>query len=143
MTDHPVYSTYEYGSDDVIDIGSQPLFVPTGNLSEVMRRDQLLNGALGELGFKTRFHPFLKGADLNFFLERGDLDAGFAGDNPALTACATSGVVVAALVMRGSAAIVSADNTMVADLDGKRIGYALGSNAHFALLEAFGGVRSR
>lgn len=136
VTDNTIYSTYEYGSDNVIDIGTQPLFLPTGNISEAMRRDELLIDALDALGFEIRFHPYLKGSDVNFFLERGDLDVGFGGDNPALIACATSKVVVAALVMRGSAAIVSDRITLVADLGGKRIGYAYGSNAHYALLNA-------
>ena len=136
LTDSAIYSTYDFGSDDVIDIGTQPLFLPTGNVSETMRRDRLLSETLGELGFGVRFHPFLKGADVNLFLEQGDLDVGFAGDNPALTACAKSGVVVVALVMRGSAAIVSDHKALVADLAGQRIGYAFGSNAHYALLEA-------
>lgn len=138
---HPLYSTYDFGkSGAVVDIGIQPLWVPTCIITEVMKRDGVLVEALAGMGMEVRFHAFLKGADINFFLQRGDLEAGIVGDMPALTAAAESGALVAALVQQGYCAIVAKRYGFVCDLRGKRVGYAFGSNAHYALLEALSAV---
>ncbi len=95
LSDHPIYREYEFGQDEsVIDLGIQPLWVPAGLISEAMRRDTLLHAALAEQGLRIRFHAFLKGADVNFFLRRGELEVGIGGDMPALTAAADSDLVV-------------------------------------------------
>ena len=89
LSEHPIYRTYSFGSsDNVIDIGTQPLWVPTCLISEAMRHDNILRDALSERGLEVRFHAFLKGADINFFLERGDLEVAIGGDMPALVAAA-------------------------------------------------------
>ncbi len=137
LSEHPIYSKYDFGSsEDVIDIGIQPIWVPTCIISEVMRRDKVLKEQLSELGFEIRFHSFMKGADVNFFLGRGDLEAGIGGDMPAITAAAEFDAVIAGLVQHGFCTIVSNRHMLVSELRGKRIAYAFGSNAHYALLEA-------
>ena len=92
LANHPVYSRYSFGKadEDVIDFGTQPLGVPLGVISEAIRYDAVLMKALKDQGLEMRFHPFLKGADLNFFLRRGDVEVALGGDMPALSAAATS-----------------------------------------------------
>ena len=59
---HPLYSTYKFNNTDkVINIGTQPLYMSTGLVSETMKRDLILKKALKERGFEIRFFPFLKG----------------------------------------------------------------------------------
>lgn len=136
LSSHPVYSSYRFGSNNkVIDIGTQPLFLP-GVISEVMKRDETLKSVLAEHGVEVRFHSFLKGADVNFFLARGDLEAGIGGDMPTLVACANSYVLVTSLIDQHFVAMVARQTMMIPELKGKRVGYAYGSQAHYTLLEA-------
>lgn len=133
---HPLYAQYQFGNDaSVIDIGTQPLDLP-GVITEVMKRDPLLHSILAEQGLEARFHPFLKGADVNFFLARGDLEAGILGDMPALVACAKFRVLVASLIDQHLASLVAREQLMLSELKGKRIGFPYGSNAHYGLLVA-------
>lgn len=137
LSDHPIYREYEFGQDErIIDFGMQPLWVPTSLISEVMRRDTLLQTSLAELGLRIRFHPFLKGADVNFFMRQGNLEVGIGGDMPALTAAADSKVLVAALIQQGYCSIVAGKPILLRQLRGRRIGYTFGSNSHYALLAA-------
>ncbi len=134
---HPAYQRYDFGSDEtVVDIGVQPLWLPTNLISETMRRDLVLARALEALGMKARFHGFLKGADVNAFLASGQLEVGIGGDMPALTAAATQRVHVTSMIQRGFCSIVASRSQLLADLAGQRVGYAFGSNAHFSLLKA-------
>ncbi len=134
IDDHPLYKEYSFSSDDnIIDIGVQPLWIPTSILSEVMKRDAILADRLRALGVELVFHSFLKGNDVNHFLKKGDLDAGIGGDMPALRAVA-DGAVAVSLYQVGPVSIISRDVQEVVHLKGLRIGYALGSNAHFYLL---------
>ncbi|MFQ5610801.1 MAG: hypothetical protein ACE5H9_01560, partial [Anaerolineae bacterium] len=108
LSDHSLYRTYNFGEDaSVIDVGIQPLWLPTGTIAEAMMRDDILRKNLSDQGLEIRFHPFLKGADVNFFLRRGDLEVAIGGDMPALTAAAESNVVIAALIQQGFSAIVA------------------------------------
>ena len=141
MSLHSRYAHYDFvGNDRVIRLGTQPLYIPTGLISEAMKRDIILQKALSEMGMEIRFYPFLKGNDVNFFLKRGDLDAGIGGDMPALTAASTSNIAVTNLVQQGFTSIVTRKYILVRELRGKRIGYALGSNAHYSLLQALAGA---
>jgi NMT1-like family protein len=140
LANHSVYSKYEFEkSDSVINFGTQPLWLP-GVIPEVMKRDVLLRQALASLGFKIRYYSFFKGADVNYFMKRGDLDAGLGGDMPALTACADFGVVVGSLADQSYSSIVASEHMLLRELKGKRIGYAWGSNAHYMLLQALSAV---
>ena len=136
LSEHPIYSKYDFGkAENIIDIGVQPLWVPACIITEVMRRDEALREALAEVGLEVRFHPFLKGADVNFFLQRGDLEVGIVGDMPAINAAAEYNVLVAGLIQQGFCSIVARKHMLIRELRGKRIGYGFGSNAHYALLE--------
>ncbi len=137
LSDHPEYRTYDFGhTETIIDVGVQPLWVPTSVISGLMDRDRVLADQLTALGLEIRFHAFHKGADVNFFLERGDLEVGIGGDMPALSAAAGSNVLITALVQQGFSSIVARRHGLLGELAGKRIGYPFGSNAHYALLQA-------
>jgi len=137
LSRHPIYSTYEFSREKgVVNIGVQPLYSPTGLITETMKRDDILRKSLSEMGMKVKFYSFLKGDDVNFFLRRGDLDVGIGGDLPAITAAATMEVVIPALVQHGFTSVIANQPMLIRELRGKSIGYAFGSNAHYALLKA-------
>lgn len=137
MSDHHIYSKYEFGkTDNIIDIGIQPLEIPPGIISETMLRDTVLEDALSELGLEARFYPFLKGTDIDFFLRRGDMEVIFAGDMPTVIASTTLDVIVVTLTKMGFNSIIVREHMLLENLRGKRVAYAYGSNAHYSLLEA-------
>ncbi len=135
LAQHPIYSQYEFGGDSsVIDLGAQPLYLPTGLITEAMRRDLILARELRRLGLKVRYHSFLKGGDVNSFLQTEDLEIGIGGDMPTLLAAANLEATVAALIQRGYTSIVANRYMSVSDLRGAAIGFVLNSNAHYTLL---------
>lgn len=136
LYNHPVYSGYEFNnSEGVVNLGTQPVYSPTGLISETMKRDTTLHNALSILGMKIKFYAFLNGGDVNYFLRQGDVDAGIGGDMPAITASATMDVVVPALVQMGFTSLIANRPMLISELRGKKIGYPFGSNAHYALLK--------
>ena len=137
LSNHPVYSNYKFNnSEEVVNLGTQPFFSPTGFITEVMKRDTILYNALSVSGLKIRFFPFLKGNDINFFIHKGDIDVGICGDMPTITAAATMDVTVSSIVQQGFCSVVARRSMLMRELRCKKIGYALGSNAHYALLRA-------
>jgi len=137
LANHPIYSSYNFGeNENVIDFGTQPLWVPTSAISEVMKHDKILQDALKQEGFEIRFHSFSKGIDVNYFFGQGNLEAGIGGDLPTLRAVYELNVQVAALVQHGFTSIVADKPILVSDLRGKRIGTPEGSLAHYALIKA-------
>ena len=135
LANSPVYKEYRFGQDaSIVDIGIQPLWLP-GIITEVMRRDRILAQALNGLGLEARFHPFLKGADVNYFLARGDLEAGIGGDMPAIMACVQSKVVVTTRVDHSFSSIVARTPMLVRGLRGKTVAYGRNSNAYRMLME--------
>lgn len=137
LLNHPIYSTYEFAAkEDIINIGTQPLYLPTGLITEVMKRDLLLKEALLKYNLKLQFYSFLKGDDVNFFLKKGDLQAGVGGDMPALSIAASTEVIIPALIQQGYCSVVARQSMVMRELKGRRVGYAFGSNAHYALLRA-------
>lgn len=126
------------GSPEV-DVGIQPLGVPSGVISAVMSRDHILRQALDALGAAPRFHTFWRGADMLPLLADRRLDAGLLGDMPTLMATARGQAVIVGLVKQTSTAIVGRRVVQVSDLAGRRIGYVEGSSAHHTLLQ---GLRS-
>lgn len=133
---HPVYSEYRFdNSTKTVNMGTQPLYMPTGLITEALKRDRILKRVLDDLGVKLQSFAFLKGDDVNFFLQRGDLDLGIGGDMPALSAAASFGVVIPTIIQQGFTSIVARKHMLIKDLKGQRIGYAYGSNAHYALLD--------
>lgn len=135
LSSDPVYSRYKFGRDDsVIDIGVQPIWIPTNIITETMKRDRTLTAALASEGLTVRFHDFRKGADVNFFLARGDLEVDVGGDMPALSAAAKGDVLVAAVIQRGVCSVVAGRHMLTTDLAGLRIAYPFGSVSHCRLL---------
>lgn len=135
LADHPIYKNYAFtGFSRVIDFGEQPLWIPTAVIIEVMKRDNILKDELYGLGFGIRFHPFLKGYDVNYFLLRGDLETAIGGDMPALSAITKGNNTAISIIQEGPVSVISRDIKTPKELKGKKIGYALGSNAHFYLL---------
>ena len=136
LSDHPIYSKYEFGeTDKIIDLGIQPLSLTISVIAEAMKRDAVLNAALSELGLEIRFHPFSKGSDENFFLHQEKLDAAMVCDMSALAEAAVSNIVVVAQNKLGFNSIVARRPMQIRDLKGKRIGYPFGSNAHSNILQ--------
>lgn len=135
LKDHPVYRNYNFSHNlKVIDFGVQPFWVPTSNISEIMRIDNILREELHALGYRLNVLPFFKGNDVNYFLKSGDLEVGIGGDMPAIRAAASDDVIIISIIQEGPVSIVSKGIGEVRTLKGKKIAYALGSNAHFYLL---------
>ncbi len=139
LLEHSIYSDYAYGdTTNIIDIGTQPLWLP-GVIAEVMKRDTVLESELAKHAMAIRFHSYLKGADSNFFLNRGDLEGAIGGDMPALLACAKSKTVVTSLIDQSFVSIITKRWMMTSELRGKKIGYGFGSNSHHVLLKTLAG----
>lgn len=133
---HPLYSKYVFDhSNKIINIGIQPLYLPTGLITEVMKRDMILQKALQNLGVELRYYPFLKGEDVNFFLLHNDLDIGIGGDMPAITAAAKMDIIIPVTLQQGFASIVATRPMLTRHLRGKRIAYPFGSIAHYVVLD--------
>ena len=142
LSHHPVYSKYKFNNaENVINLGVQPLYSPTGFVTEVMKRDAVLRKDLSALGMEVRFYAFFKGGDVNWFLRKGNIDVGIGGDMPAITAAATMDTVIPALIQQGFTSVVANRSMLIRELRGKKIGYAFGSNAHYALLKALSSGR--
>ena len=57
---HPIYSNYKFSNtEDVVSFGIQPIYSPTGLITETMKRDAFLRNALSESGFKAEFYSRL------------------------------------------------------------------------------------
>lgn len=122
-----------------IDFGYQPLWTGPASITEVMRKDKVLAEELKKLGYEIKWRPFLKGADVNVALQAGGedgLEFGVGGDMPTTTVLANLDVEVLSLVEGGRVWIISKNYDEVAQLKGKKIGYAFGSNAHYFLLKS-------
>jgi sulfonate transport system substrate-binding protein len=136
LQDHPIYSQYEMKrNDSLINIGIQPLYLPTGIILELMKRDNILNRALSASGKEINYYSFLKGADVNFFLQKELLDGGVGGDMPALSASSSFDVLIPVIIQKGNASIVSVGPMLTNDLKGKRIAYPYGSISHYYILD--------
>lgn len=137
LSTHPVYSGYDFGKDShVIDCATQPLASTMGVITEMMGRDGILAAELKERGMEIRFHPFYKGSDINFFIQRGDIECATMGDTPAITIAATFDVTLAALTKQGYSSLIAREKMLLTDLKGRTVGYTAGSTAHFNLLVA-------
>lgn len=142
LASHPIYAAYQFGREGkVMDFGTQPLAVPIGVISEVIQHDRILKKTLAERGWDFRSHGFLKGTDVNFFFQRGDLDLAVAGDWPTIAFAANHDILVVGLAKQGFSAIVSKNVSRLEDLKGKRVGVALGTTAHYGLLVALESVK--
>lgn len=69
---HTAYSHYIFSNDPrVIDFATPAIAIPSGVLTEIIKRDMVLRNALKKQGMELRFHPFQKGRDANYFITRG------------------------------------------------------------------------
>lgn len=118
-----------------IDMGVQPLGVPSGVLSSIMRRDRILLEKLKGMGNPLLTYPFQRGADMLPALADGRLDAALLGDMPTLLAAASGNVLIIGLVKQSPTAIVARGGAQVGTLAGKRIAYVEASSAHQTLLQ--------
>lgn len=118
-----------------IDMGVQPLGVPSGVLSSVMRRDRILLEKLKGMGNPLLTYPFQRGADMLPALADGRLDAALLGDMPTLMSAASGKVLIVGLVKQSPTAIVARGRAQVGALAGKRIAYVEASSAHQTLLQ--------
>lgn len=133
---HPIYSHYDYTQNDsIINIGIPPFYLPTGIIFEVIKWDKILQQELKLLGKRIAYFPYLKGADINFFLKQKELDGGVGGDMPALSASSNFDIIIPVLLQKGNVSIVSSKPMLTNDLEGKRIGYPIGSISHYFLLD--------
>ncbi len=136
LPNHPIYSQYIYTQNDTtINIGFQPLYLPTGIIFEVIKRDRILQNALKRLGKKIAYFPYIKGADINFFLKQKELVAGVGGDMPALSASSEFNIIIPVILQKGNVSIVSSQPMLTNDMKGKRIAYPFGSISHYFLLD--------
>lgn len=136
LPNHPIYSQYIYTQNDTtINIGFQPLYLPTGIIFEVIKRDRILQNALKRLGKKIAYFPYIKGADINFFLKQKELVAGVGGDMPALSASSEFDIIIPVILQKGNVSIVSSRPMLTNDMKGKRIAYPFGSISHYFLLD--------
>lgn len=133
----------QYGlapASPAVDLGVQPLGIPSGVISAVMRRDRTLKRALAELQQPLRTHAFQRGADMVELLNTRRLEAGLLGDMPTILAASSAAVWIVGLVKQTSTAIVTKGDIQVAELVGKRIGYVENSSAHHTLLQGLASV---
>jgi len=132
----PLYSGYQFQTDSShINIGIQPLGVPIGAVAELLKRDQLLQSELKQLGFKMNFFAFFSGRDLNFFWDKG-LDVGMSGDMPTLVAAAHNDIIITSLIKQEFSSLVAREYGFLSGLIGKKIAVPFGSNAHYSVLRA-------
>lgn len=128
----------QYGlvpASPTIDLGTQPLGYPSGVISAVMQRDQIMAQALAKQETPLKTHPFRRGADMLTLLADQRLEAGLLGDVPTILAAASGNVWIIGLVKQTSTSIIAKGETQVRDLAGKRIAYVETSSAHHTLLQ--------
>jgi ABC-type nitrate/sulfonate/bicarbonate transport system substrate-binding protein len=130
------FSNYASSSNSTrIDLGIQPLGYPSGVISALMRRDQILKNALEQSQQSLKTYPFMRGADMLTLFANSRLEAGLLGDMPTILSAATGQVWIVGLVKQSFTSIIAKDSTQVRDLVGKRIAYVEASSAHHTLLQ--------
>ena len=118
-----------------VDLGVQPLGVPSGVISSVMQRDRILKKSLADLQQPLKTHPFQRGADMVALLTKRQLEAGLLGDMPTILTASTAHAWVVGLVKQTSTAIVAKGDLQVGEFVGKRVAYVATSSAHHTLLQ--------
>lgn len=131
-------SLRDLDSPQVIDIGNQPLSHPLAVVAEVLRRDRVLREELAREGLQLRLTPFHKGGDMLPLLGDGRLEGAMLGDLPTISASVRHGVQVVGMLKQAFSSLVATRYLRLAELRGKRIGYAVGSSAHYIVLQGLG-----
>lgn len=133
-TKDPDYAGYQFDDPDkFVDVGVQPLLLPEAVLTTLMERDGILRDQLAAVGLTPRFHRFKKGADLNAFFDRGNLEATVTGDMQTLIPLGKGKIRPLALCRVSFSSIVAPRIVPIDDLKGKKIGVTQGSSAHYFL----------
>jgi NitT/TauT family transport system substrate-binding protein len=118
-----------------LDVGVQPLGLPTGLISAALQRDRTLQSTLRALDAPLRTFAFRRGADMLPLLSDQRLEAGLLGDMPTLVAAARGDVWVAGLVKQTTTALVARRDLLISKMAGKRIAYVEASSAHLTVLQ--------
>jgi len=129
------------GDTTIVSFAYFPQAVPVAVLGEVIKRDRLLGKALHRLNTEIRFQTLAKGNDALPLLRTGQLDGIMFSDLPTIEACYQSKLHIVGIVKQSYSAVVGRKGTMVSDLRGKRIGNAIGSTSHYALMQALATAR--
>ena len=119
----------------VLGFGVQPAAYPIGLLTEVMRRDRILERELRASNIRLDHRPFSKGNDITAQMHEHRLALGTLGDMPALISAANDDTLIIALMKQSSSQVVGRDLRELMDLRGKRVGFAPLSTAHYVLHE--------
>ncbi|AJO21780.1 sulfonate ABC transporter substrate-binding protein [Heyndrickxia coagulans] len=124
-------------SENTIKIGYQkncPLLI--------LKASGTLEKRLKPLGVKVEWYEFQSGTALLESLNSGNIDFGRTGDSPPIFAQASGSnlkyVGVGKSKYEGAAILVKKNSTIrsVADLKGKKVGFAKGSSSHYFLVKA-------
>ncbi len=124
-------------SENTIKIGYQkncPLLI--------LKASGALEKRLQPLGVKVEWYEFQSGTALLESLNSGKIDFGRTGDSPPIFAQASGSglqyVAVGKSKYKGSAILVKKNSPIhsVADLKGKKVGFAKGSSSHYFLVKA-------
>lgn len=131
----PVAAAAKDSPPSELRVGYQPISSPTGALFEVIKRDRLLRQGLQRHNIRLAFVPFKKGSDSITSFRRGELDAIAMGDLPLIQFALTTPVTIIGQLRQGFSTVVALRGTTLRDLKGKRIGNAIASAGHYALLK--------
>jgi NitT/TauT family transport system substrate-binding protein len=123
-----------------LDIGVQPLGYPSGVISSVMQRDQILKSELDKLGHPLKAFGFRRGADMISMIRDGRLEAALLGDMPTIFSAIEGETWIIGLVKKTSTAVVARKRNQIQQLNGRRVGYVETSSAHHTLLQGLASV---
>jgi sulfonate transport system substrate-binding protein len=108
----------------------------------ILKASGTLEKRLKPLGVKVEWYEFQSGTALLESLNSGNIDFGRTGDSPPIFAQASGSnlkyVGVGKSKYEGAAILVKKNSTIrsVADLKGKKVGFAKGSSSHYFLVKA-------
>ena len=128
-------ATLQIEAKSSIVLGVQPLGYPAAMIGALIGRDAVLKQQLARRGYSLILIPFRKGNDM-VDLVGNRVDAGLLGDMPTIRLAARTDICVVGLAKQTFSSVVGRKVTLLAQLKGKRVGYAEGSSAHHTLLQA-------
>lgn len=129
------------GQKTVLTFAYFPTAVPVAVLGETMKRDRVLQKALGREGCRIEFRTFGKGPEALPFIRQKRIDALLFSDLPSIEAVSTGDMLIAGTVKRSYASVVARSGTMLDNLRRKKIANVFGTTSHYALLQALASVR--
>lgn len=120
-----------------IRFGCSVFGVPNGVVCELMRRDRILRDGLTILtGLPQQHQDFDVTPPIMKLIAEGQMDITSAADLPVLESAARRHIRVIGLIRVGHVIVVGPKGKEMADLKGKRIGYAPGTSSHYGILQA-------